>query len=304
MDKKQKFLLAGAIIAYILVLVFFVRVDLPLMLVFLILHSVLLMTFAWTCYRAAAFPELDLELLRAEVERLQEENDSLLAAQKALPVPSDDDALAEKEAALEEAGRSLDLAQDKIVTLEEEIQTLRTELSMKAALEEKGKEEDAEDFRSLLPAAKNDPPQELNIVELAREVLSDMEPMAKKAGLSMSVSASQESYTVKASPELIRLLLRNIVDNSIKYMNRRGVLVVTISNIGTDLFIVLKDNGDGLSEAETSHVFELNFQGSNRVSGNGLGLTQAKAIVDFYGGTIYAKSMAGKGMGIYIQLPA
>ena len=86
-------------------------------------------------------------------------------------------------------------------------------------------------------------------------------------------------------------------------MNRNVSLIITISNIGDDLFIVLKDNGEGLSTHETDHIFELNYQGSNRISGNGLGLTQAKAIVDYYGGKIYAKSEPGKGMGIYIQLP-
>ena len=70
-----------------------------------------------------------------------------------------------------------------------------------------------------------------------------------------------------------------------------------------DIFIILKDNGYGLSSDETSHIFELNYQGSNRISGNGLGLTQAKAIVNYYGGTIYARSTKGNGMGIYIQLP-
>lgn len=109
---------------------------------------------------------------------------------------------------------------------------------------------------------------------------------------------------VKASPTRIRILFRNIIDNSIKYMQRAGVLIITISNIGSDIFIVIKDNGNGLSKDETSHIFELNYQGSNRISGNGLGLTQSKAIVDYYGGTIYAKSSPSQGMGIYIQLPA
>ena len=40
--------------------------------------------------------------------------------------------------------------------------------------------------------------------------------------------------------------------------------------------------GLGLSEEETTHVFELNFQGSNRVSGNGLGLALVKSIADSY----------------------
>ena len=86
-------------------------------------------------------------------------------------------------------------------------------------------------------------------------------------------------------------------------MNRLGSLTITISNIGSDIFIVLKDTGEGLTESETRHIFELNYQGSNRISGNGLGLAQAKAIVDYYGGTIYAKSNVNQGMAIYIQLP-
>ena len=98
-------------------------------------------------------------------------------------------------------------------------------------------------------------------------------------------------------------MFRNIIDNSIKYMQKAGTLVVTISAIEDDIFIVLKDTGKGLPENETKHIFELNYQGSNRISGNGLGLTQAKAIVEHYGGTIYARSPGGNGMGIYIQLP-
>ncbi len=98
-------------------------------------------------------------------------------------------------------------------------------------------------------------------------------------------------------------MFRNIIDNSIKYMQTEGSLVITISAIEDDIFIVLKDTGKGLDESETKHIFELNYQGSNRISGNGLGLTQAKAIVEHYGGTIYARSPAGSGMGIYIQLP-
>ena len=88
-----------------------------------------------------------------------------------------------------------------------------------------------------------------------------------------------------------------------KENKNNGEIKLVNYNIEEDLFVVLKDNGEGLPESETKHIFELNYQGSNRISGNGLGLTQAKAIVNYYGGTIYAKSTQGKGMGIYIQLP-
>ena len=147
-------------------------------------------------------------------------------------------------------------------------------------------------------------PVKLNIIDCANKVIEEMQPYSSKAGIQVLLSSASEALNVRADANYIRIMFRNIVDNSIKYMNRSGSLIITISNIGDDLFIVLKDNGEGLSKHETSHIFELNYQGANRISGNGLGLTQAKAIVEYYGGTIYAKSDAGKGMGIYIQLPA
>ncbi len=143
----------------------------------------------------------------------------------------------------------------------------------------------------------------IDIINIANEVSKELAKEAEKADINVQISSTQSSLFLKADPQRIRIMFRNIVDNSIKYMQRSGVLVITISNIGQDAFIVLKDNGSGLSDAETSHIFELNFQGSNRISGNGLGLAQSKAIVNHYGGIIYAKSNLGSGMGIYIQLP-
>lgn len=154
----------------------------------------------------------------------------------------------------------------------------------------------------LLPQEEN--PVNLNIIETANRVMEEMLQYSRQAGVQLTLSCTNDTLMVRADANYMRILFRNIIDNSIKYMKRNGSLVTTISNIGDDLFIVLKDNGEGLPSDETPHIFELNYQGSNRISGNGLGLAQAKAIVDYYGGTIYAKSEAGNGMGIYIQLPA
>ena len=159
----------------------------------------------------------------------------------------------------------------------------------------------AENLNDLLPPEET--PVDLNIISTVNAVIEEMLPYSRKAGIQLLLSSASDTLMVRADASYLRILFRNIIDNSIKYMRRNGNLVITISNIGDDLFIVLKDNGEGLPSSETAHIFELNYQGSNRVSGNGLGLTQAKAIVEYYGGTIYAKSTSGNGMGIYIQLP-
>ena len=144
---------------------------------------------------------------------------------------------------------------------------------------------------------------EMDIIAAAEKAMESLRDFAERESIKLYLSTTCKNLMIKANPESIHVLFRNIIDNSIKYMGRPGRMIITISLLGDDIFLILKDTGLGLSEEETTHVFELNFQGSNRVSGNGLGLAQAKGIVEAFGGTIYAKSSPGNGMAIYIQIP-
>lgn len=175
-------------------------------------------------------------------------------------------------------------------------------VSLRASLAQQSADSSPAALNHLLPGEET--PTELNILDVVKKAMEEMTPFSRRAGIQLLLSSANDVLMVRADAAYLRILFRNIIDNSIKYMHRNGNLVITVSPIGDDLFIVLKDNGEGLPTAETAHIFELNYQGSNRVSGNGLGLTQSKAIVEYYGGTIYAKSNSGNGMGIYIQLPA
>ena len=194
------------------------------------------------------------------------------------------------------------IGQQKLLARQEE---LNEALSKAEEGRSQSKEREKELLSNFLPPVGEGEQQNetIDIIQIARETVQELKPFAEKVRLEIRISAPDEKILVKADASRLRIMFRNIIDNSIKYMNRAGILVITISNLGDDIFVVLKDNGNGLSEKETAHIFELNYQGSNRISGNGLGLTQAKAIVEYYGGTIYAKSNVGKGMGIYVQLP-
>ena len=206
---------------------------------------------------------------------------------------------------------------EKMKEKESELEKLRRENSdLNLKLEEEkekvlslskgpaGKDGEFDDAMSaLLPSTEENDSNEINIINVCKDAIKDLTKEARRANLIINISTTEDSLLVKASRKRLIILFKNIIDNSIKYMNRQGSLTITISNIGSDIFIVLKDTGEGLTESETRHIFELNYQGSNRISGNGLGLAQAKAIVDYYGGTIYAKSNVNQGMAIYIQLP-
>ncbi len=143
--------------------------------------------------------------------------------------------------------------------------------------------------------------EDLDLIALSQRIVNQMQATCAAAGVRLELSTSSTAINYQADKRYISLMIRNIIDNSIKYMKRNGTLVITISNVGANIFIAFKDDGLGLPEKELPNIFDLNFQGSNRVSGNGLGLAQVKAIVEHYDGTIYAHS--SNGMGIYIHLP-
>ena len=211
------------------------------------------------------------------------------------------------EALLKEKDEELDIRQEAIDNITSDLDKANNELKKAMGemdgLSEKISASEAGSYESLLPPDDDDDTANVDIIDICNRAIKELEADAKRVGLRITVSSASERLMVKASAKRLLIMFRNIIDNSIKYMQREGSLVVTISAIEDDIFIVLKDTGKGLPENETKHIFELNYQGSNRISGNGLGLTQAKAIVEHYGGTIYARSPQGNGMGIYIQLP-
>lgn len=273
MSKLQKILLLLSGIFYVLVIIGFFTPTSWISFIFFILHSSTLLYFTYLCQtkQGSSSYNNESESLKQKIEFLRHE----------LQV------LSEKNS---------------------ELTTTNHELSHRLLKEQENSPGDTlfsntwED--PLLPPVEEEFTKEsVDVVRIVRETITELQSFADSVGLIIRISAAVDPLFLKASSQRMRILFRNIIDNSIKYMKRSGTLVITLSIVGDDIFIVLKDNGKGLSTEETPHIFELNYQGSNRISGNGLGLTQAKAIVESYGGTIYAKSTPDLGMGIYIQIP-
>lgn len=298
MSNIQKALLAGSCVFFAATIYSLFYFEIYLIILFFLLHSLCLIFFAYNTFAGASRDERFMETYHQDV--------GMEIAGKDGEINSLTEKIEEKETELFDLKAENDLLKKENESMKKNILALKEEnegfeKKMKA---EKDSMEAA--VKGLLPplAADSDGRETVNIIAIAKQATEELMDSAKKAGLHVSVSSQGDTLLVRADPNRIITLFRNIIDNSIKYMKRAGSLVITISTIGDDIFIVLKDTGEGLNEDETKHIFELNFQGSNRISGNGLGLAQARAIVESYGGTIYAKSTEGNGMGIYIQLPA
>ncbi|MCR5594710.1 MAG: HAMP domain-containing histidine kinase [Lachnospiraceae bacterium] len=295
MSKYQKLTLVLATVLYILTIFGFFYLKLPFIIALFVLFTIAMLTFAYLCfkqhndYTGAEHLQQEIGILNAEKEQMRIDNEK---------------SIEEKNSDIRKMQLNIDDLTSRLAENEEELSKFRSLHEEETERNVSSADKSADMMiEGLLPPDDENDAVTVDIIEVARRAISELQSAAREAGLRINISSASDKLMVHASAKRLLIMFRNIIDNSIKYMQTEGTLVITISAIEDDIFIVLKDTGKGLPENETKHIFELNYQGSNRISGNGLGLTQAKAIVEHYGGTIYARSPAGSGMGIYIQLP-
>lgn len=116
-----------------------------------------------------------------------------------------------------------------------------------------------------------------------------------------------EQYLTNAQPALLQQALYNVIDNALRYSEADSPVVVSLSHQGDMLMIGISDEGSGIDAKDLSHIFERFYRGSNSNdrSGQGLGLSIAKAFVEAMGGSIAVTSprAAGRGTDVKFYLP-
>lgn len=116
-----------------------------------------------------------------------------------------------------------------------------------------------------------------------------------------------ESYVVMADRAQLRRIVENIVQNSLKYMDKQTkVIEVRLSSEADRVKIELEDNGSGISPESLPYIFDSFYRAdaarSSSTGGSGLGMAIAKQIVEAHGGRIWAASEMGSGTTISICL--
>ena len=105
---------------------------------------------------------------------------------------------------------------------------------------------------------------------------------------------------------MLRIVLRNLVNNAIKFTNNGGAVTISAEEEADDILIVVSDTGIGIDPTRKQDVFTLKTNatfGTNREKGVGLGLAMCKEFVEYQGGSIWFESEQGKGSKFYVALP-
>ncbi len=115
---------------------------------------------------------------------------------------------------------------------------------------------------------------------------------------------------VLADPQQVRTVLRQLVDNAVRYRHPERPLALTLSTQPGDdgrWLVTVRDNGSGVAPEDQDRIFKL-FQraGSNAAAkdGSGLGLALAKRVVERHHGTLTVDSRPGEGATFTFSLPA
>jgi len=139
--------------------------------------------------------------------------------------------------------------------------------------------------------------------DILEAVAAEYRPRIQDKGLRLELSGGRFSATT--DPELLKRVLRNLVDNAVKYTDRGGIGIEARAH-GPDLQIEVADTGRGIAKESLPHVFDDYFQGDNpqrdRRQGLGLGLSIVRRLVGLLHGRVEVDSEVGEGTTFVVTI--
>ena len=110
---------------------------------------------------------------------------------------------------------------------------------------------------------------------------------------------------VMADSDMLQLVIRNLVNNAIKFTPEGGKISLTAREDGDNCVIMVADDGDGIAEENQRNLFSLKARptfGTRNEKGFGLGLALSKEFTEIQNGRLWFESIPGKGTTFFISL--
>ncbi|MGD2088585.1 MAG: HAMP domain-containing sensor histidine kinase [Candidatus Aminicenantes bacterium] len=151
-------------------------------------------------------------------------------------------------------------------------------------------------------------PETINLFLLAKENIQYFVENAEKKNISISMRIPENTW-VYADENMIKSVLRNLVNNSVKFTHPGGKIKIFSKKEGDFIIISVQDTGIGIPKEKLDDLFQNSKRkhvittGTAEEKGSSLGLLICKEFVEKNGGTIRVKSEPGKGSTFEFSLP-
>lgn len=162
------------------------------------------------------------------------------------------------------------------------------------------------DFRKLESGKLKLEPQSLNLVAFCKDLTVDYEALCQQKNIIFHFLPSRTVIRVEFDPEKMEILLSNLISNAFKYTPEGGKIVLSIDETDEKITLVVADNGIGIKKEFQDAIFERFFQVENTEifsTGDGIGLSFVKHLVELHDGTIHVESELNKGAKFIVELP-
>jgi two-component system OmpR family sensor kinase len=128
--------------------------------------------------------------------------------------------------------------------------------------------------------------QQVALADLARRTVGDLVGVAQNKGVDLGLLRADDAL-VNGQGDALMILLRNLVDNAIKYTPPGGTVDLAVQLDAAGARIVVEDSGPGIPAEERERVFDRFYRiAGSEASGSGLGLAIIKAIAERHGATL------------------
>jgi two-component system phosphate regulon sensor histidine kinase PhoR len=150
-------------------------------------------------------------------------------------------------------------------------------------------------------------PEPVDVAELARRLLHDLEPRLRAGELEAAVHAEGDPRAW-SDRRAVEQVLGNLLDNAVKYTPAGGRIEVSVRpGIGQRLRVSVSDTGIGVPRKDLPRIFERFYRvdpgRSRALGGTGLGLAIVKHLVQALGGQLGVESQPGVGSRFWVELP-
>ncbi len=149
-------------------------------------------------------------------------------------------------------------------------------------------------------------PQPISLFEVVEKSSASLKDQANNKQIRLVNEVSDE-LMVNADKSMIATVLRNLINNAIKFTGRNGEVKISSEDREEQTVVSVSDSGVGIEPDRLNTLFELKDKGSTRgtedESGTGLGLNLCKEFVNRHGGEIWVESMIGQGSVFYFTIP-
>lgn len=147
----------------------------------------------------------------------------------------------------------------------------------------------------------------VDLQKIIQHVLLNLKIQFEKTSAKITFDINGEDFKLKGDELHLSALLHNLLDNAIKYSNKKPEINIKLKKDIKSIFISIEDNGIGIPKEYQGKVFQPFFRVPNmdrhNVKGYGLGLSYVAQIIKLHGGAISVSESPQKGTIFNIELP-